>query len=155
MTDKIILFSALLAYSIIVSQSFMYILALRTAQLNLEAHSYIELRKLIDTSMRSNFKYVVYTALLTNLILVIVTSKHPESLIFISATVAFIALVADTIITVKGNLPVNDIINSWSRDHYPKNWTDYRLKWLRIFQYRQIANITGFLFLLAGAIFSK
>ena len=155
MPDKIILLSTLLAYSIIVSQSFMYILALKNVQLNLEVSSYTELRKLIDTSMRSNFKYVIYAALLTNLLLVVSTIKNPGSLLFISATIAFVALIADTLLTVKGNLPINDIINTWSSDSYPTNWTDYRAKWFNIFQYRQIINIVGFVTLLIGAVFGS
>jgi len=155
MPDKIILLSTLLAYSIIVSQSFMYILALKNVQLNLEVSSYTELRKLIDTSMRSSFKYVIYAALLTNLLLVVSTIKNPGSLLFISATIAFVALIADTLLTVKGNLPVNDIINTWSSDSYPTNWTDYRAKWFNIFQYRQIINIVGFVTLLIGAVFGS
>ena len=155
MPDKIILLSTLLAYSIIVSQSFMYILALKNVQLNLEVSSYTELRKLIDTSMRSSFKYVIYAALLTNLLLVVSTIKNPGSLLFISATIAFVALIADTLLTVKGNLPINDIINTWSSDSYPTNWTDYRAKWFNIFQYRQIINIVGFVTLLIGAVFGS
>jgi hypothetical protein len=155
MTTKILLLSTLLAYSIIVSQSFMYILALKDVQLNLEAGPYTELRKLIDTAMRSNFKYVIYAALLANLLLVISTIKNPGSLLFITAAIAFAALIADTLLTVKGNLPVNDIINTWSSDNYPANWADYRAKWLRIFQYRQIANITGFISLLVGTVFGS
>jgi uncharacterized membrane protein len=155
MTTKIILFLTLLPYSIIVSQSFMYILALKDLQLNLGANSYTEVRKLIDTAMRSNFKYVIYAALLANLLHVISTVKNPGSLLFITAAIAFAALIADTLITVKGNLPVNDIINTWSADNYPANWADYRTKWLHIFQYRQIANITGFISLLIGAVFGS
>ena len=153
MIIKIILLLTLLSYCIIVSQSFMYILALKQVQLNLGVSSYTELRKLIDTSMRSNFKYVIYAALLTNLILIITTLKNPGSLLFITAAIAFVALSADTLFTVKGNLPINDIINTWSSDSYPANWTDYRTKWFNIFQYRQIVNITGFVSLLIGALF--
>lgn len=155
MTTRIIFFSTLLVYSFIVSQSFMYILSLKNVQLKLEANAYIEFRKLIDASMRSNFKYVIYAALLTNLLLVISTIKNPGSLLFITATIAFVALITDTLLTVKGNLPVNDIINTWSADNYPANWADYRTKWLNIFQYRQIANITGFVSLLVGAVFGS
>jgi len=153
MATKILLFVTLLAYGIIVSQSFMYILALKYLSVNLDAGSYIKTRKLIDTSMRNNFKYVIYAGLLGNLILVIITFKYPGSLLFITSAIAFIALIADTLLTVRGNLPINDIINSWSSDNYPANWTDYRNKWLSIFQLRQIANITGFLSLLTGALF--
>ncbi|MBA4057978.1 MAG: hypothetical protein C0490_24895, partial [Marivirga sp.] len=103
MITKIILLFALLSYSIIVSQSFMYILSLKYAQLNLTLRSYIELRKLLDASMRSKFRYAVYAALLTNLILVISAAKDPDSLLFIAAAIAFVALVLDTVITLKGN----------------------------------------------------
>ena len=153
MATKIILLFTLLAYSIIVSQSFMYILALKHAQMNLDFSSYTELRKLIDASMRSNFKYVIYAALLGNLLLVAFTIQRPGSLLFITAVVALVALIADILLTLKGNLPVNDIINTWTAESYPANWKEYREKWFLIFQYRQISTIIGFLGLLVGAVF--
>ncbi|MBL0357307.1 MAG: hypothetical protein IPP72_10675 [Chitinophagaceae bacterium] len=155
MITKIIFLLTLLTYGIIVSQSFMYILALKQVQLNLEANPYIELRKLIDAGMRSNFKYVIYAALLLNLTLMICRVKEPGSLLFITASIAFVTLVADTLLTVKGNLPINDIINTWAPDNYPSNWSEYRKKWFDVFQYRQIANITGFVSLLTGAVFGS
>jgi uncharacterized membrane protein len=153
MLTKITLLITLLAYSMIVSQSFMYILSLKRTQLNLGANAFIEFRKLIDANMRRNFRYPVYASLLANLLLLLLTINDPGSTIFITTAIAFVALLVDTIITVKGNLPVNDIINTWSPDNYPANWTDYRLKWLQLFQYRQLANITGFVCLLTGAVF--
>jgi uncharacterized membrane protein len=153
MATKIILLITLLASSVIVSQSFMYILSLKRVQLNLQADSYTEFRKLVDTSMRANFKYVIYTALLANLLLVIFTIKSPDSLVFIAAAISLVALVVDIMLTLKGNLPVNDIINSWSANTIPADWQDFRMKWFNIFQYRQIANISGFVLLLIAAIF--
>jgi uncharacterized membrane protein len=97
----------------------------------------------------------VYAALLTNLILVISTIKNPGSLLFITAAIAFVALIADTLLTVKGNLPINDIINTWSSDSYPANWADYRAKWFSIYLFRQIANIIGFMSLLVGTVFGS
>jgi uncharacterized membrane protein len=155
MLVKALFLFTLLAYSIIVSQSFSYIIALKNIQLSLNAGSYIELRKLLDVNFRANFTYVVYAALITNLLLVLTTIKNPSSLLFITAAIAFVALIADTLLTVKGNLPINDIINTWSSDNYPTNWTDYRTKWLNIFHYRQIANIMGFVSLLIGAVFGE
>lgn len=155
MTTKINLLLTVFVYSIIVSQSFMYLLALKDVQMNLGASPYIELRKLIDASMRGGFKYVIYAALFANLLLVISTIKKPDSLLFITAAIAFVALIADTLLTVKGSLPINDVINTWSADNYPANWTEYRTKWLDIFRYRQIANITGFISLLTGTVFGS
>jgi phosphate starvation-inducible membrane PsiE len=155
MTSKIIFTIALLAFAMIASQAFMYMLSLKQVQLNLGANSYIEIRKLIDISMRASFKYVIYVALLANVLLIIVTAKTPTSLVFISATIALVALVAEIVLTLKGNLPINDIINTWSVDNYPANWITLRDKWLTIFQYRQIASITGFVSLVVGAVFGK
>lgn len=153
MTTKIILFLTVVLYSIIASQSFMYILALKHVQLSLNAESYIEFRKLINDSMQANFKYVVYGVLLTNLLLVISTGKNPSSLLFITALVAFVCLVIDTLITVKGNMPINTVINTWSSESYPADWNEYRLRWLTLFKYRQVANLTGFTSLLIGTVF--
>jgi hypothetical protein len=154
MTTRIIITITLLAYAIIASQAFMYILSLKQVQLNLGANSYTEIRKLIDISMRASFKYVIYAALLANLLLVIATVKTPTSLVFITATIAFVALVAEILLTLKGNLPINDVINTWSADNVPANWTSFRDKWFTIFQYRQIASITGFVSLVIGAVFA-
>lgn len=153
MTTKIIFTITILAYAMIASQAFMYILSLKQVQLNLNAGSYTELRKLIDISMRASFKYVIYAALLANVLLVISTIKTSTSLVFITATIALVALVAEILLTLKGNLPINDVINTWSADTIPANWTSFRDKWFTIFQYRQIASITGFVSLVIGAVF--
>lgn len=132
----------------------MYILALRGVSLRLDSLAYIELRKQIDKSMRASFKYVIYGALLLNIMLVAVLAVNGDfSLLFIASLVSFIALVIDTVITVKGNIPVNNIINGWTPENYPANWSEVRAKWLRYFGYRQVVNIIGFVNLLIGAVF--
>ena len=131
----------------------MYILSLKNVQLDLQANSYTEIRKLIDASMRSNFKYVIYGALFFTLLLLINNIKTPGSLLFITTAIVFIALIIDTTLTLKGNLPINDVINTWNHDNIPSNWAEYRTKWFNVFQYRQLANITGFVSLLIGAVF--
>lgn len=87
------------------------------------------------------------------LLLVIATAKTPAGLVFITATIALLALLAEILLTLKGNLPINDVINTWSADSVPANWAAFREKWFTIFQYRQIASITGFISLLIGAVF--
>ena len=155
MATKIAFLFTLLAYSIIASQAFMYILSLRNVQLNMSAATYTEFRKLIDTSMRSNLKYIIYLALLGNLTLVVLTVKNPGSILFIAAIVSFVLLIADILLTLKCSLPINDVINSWAPAAIPSNWQEFRTKWLTIFQYRQIATITGFLGLLVAAVFGS
>ena len=154
MQSKILLLASLLAYSIIVSQSFMYIIALKNVQNSLPAAGYIELRKLIDINFVANFKYPMYAGLLCCLLLALSSIKWPGSILFITSAIAFAALVIDTLLAIKGNIPINTFINSWTPENYPADWQFYRAKWLEIFQYRQVANITGFISLLVGAVFN-
>lgn len=155
LTTKIILFATLFAYSWVVSQSWMYVIALENVQLAMGAPSYIEVRQLLDTSFRANFKFVVVGALVSNLLLVLVTVRNYRSGLFVAALFAFLALVVDTVLTLKGNVPVNDLINTWTATSHPANWAETRAEWLRIFHLRQIANGSGFVALLAGSIFSR
>ncbi|MBL7851663.1 MAG: DUF1772 domain-containing protein [Cyclobacteriaceae bacterium] len=153
MIIPLLLFLTLLAYSMVVSQSFMYLLSLRHASLGLDANGYLALRKLVDGAMRANFKYVVYGSLLSSLALTVTTAGDPGSLLFLTSAIAFAALIIDLVITMKGNMPINDAINTWKTDAYPADWADYRAKWLTYYGYRQVVNITGFLCLLIGTVF--
>ena len=153
MITNIALFFALMIYSMIVSQSFMYIFALRDTQLNMDAAHYIQLRKLIDRNMQAKFRYAMYGALLVSLLLVPIAFADGSIILIVSALIAFGALLLDTLVTVKGNLPINSKINNWTVDQYPADWPEVRAKWLQYYQYRQILNIAGFASLVAGVVF--
>ncbi len=150
---KIILFAALFTYSWVVSQSYMYVIALENVQMIMNAPAYIELRHLLDASFRANFKFVLIGALASNLLLVVMTIRNYHSMLFIAAAFSFLALLVDLLLTLKGNVPINDLINTWTATNHPMDWSATRSEWLRIFHYRQIANVSGFVILLAGAIF--
>jgi len=131
----------------------MYILALRDTQLNLDAVPYIQIRKLLDRNMQVKFRYATYAALVTSLVLIPIAFVNGSLLLVMCSLTAFIMLVADAIITVKGNLPINATINAWTNDNYPANWPAVRAKWLQFYQYRQFLNIAGFVALVVGAVF--
>ena len=154
MEIPILLFITLLAYSFVVSQSFSYIIALHNTQKNLDARSYIRLRKLLDKNFRAKFKYVFYITLISSTVLCILSFREPNSLLFIGSLIAWMGFAVDTIFMLKGNIPINKIINTWSPDNYPTDWEIQRAKWLRVFTRRQIANIIGFTSLLFAAVFS-
>jgi hypothetical protein len=153
MITNIALFITLLAYSVIVSQSFMYLLALRDTQLKMDAGNYIQFRKLVDRNMQAKFRYVTYAALLASMLLILASFLDGSLSLSVASLIAFGMLVIDTLITIKGNLPINSTINAWTNTHYPTNWEDVRARWLQFFQYRQIVNITGFAVLVAAVVF--
>jgi hypothetical protein len=154
MEIRITLFVTLFAYSFLVSQSFSYIIALHNTQRNLDAKGYIILRKLLDKNFRAKFKYVFYLTLVSNTVLCILTFREPDSLLFIGSLIALIGFLADAVFMLRGNMPINNYINTWSPEKFPADWEVHRAKWLRIFAKRQVANIIGFTSLLFVAAFS-
>lgn len=153
MIIQVLLFFNLLVYAVIVSQSFMYMIALRNVQESMEAASYIELRKLIDRNFVKKFKPVMYTALVLSPLLAVLSLLLSTPLVIAGSILAFVGLLADTVLSFTRNIPVNKMIGSWTAEHPPANWKMYRSKWLYYFSWRQVANITGFVSLLAAAVF--
>jgi hypothetical protein len=151
---KILIFLNILVYSIIVGQSFMYIIALRNVQESMGAASYIELRKLLDRNFLKKFKPVVYSALVLGLALVVAAAFQSSTVLLAGSALAFAGLLIDVALIVKGDMPINRIINTWTLETFPANWIEYRSKWLYWFSWRQIANISGFIALLIAAIFN-
>lgn len=153
MEIKILLFLNLVIYSVIVGQSFMYIIAMRNVQESMGAASYIELRKLLDRNFLKKFKPVVYTALLLGFALVLTAIFQSSGLFLAGSIVAYVGLLIDVMLIVKGDMPINRIINSWTPETVPDDWFQYRSKWLYWFSLRQVANISGFIALLLAAVF--
>lgn len=153
MEINIILFINLLLYAIIVSQPFTYVIALSNVQKNLSPVTYIEGRKLLDSNFRKKYTWVVYMVLLSNTLLSVLCSVQPDCLLFITSVIAWIALIIDVLLAVKGNMPINAAINSWTAGNYPRNWNEYRTKGFSIYTKRQVVSIIGFLSLLTGVVF--
>lgn len=153
MEIKITLFISLLLYAVVISQSFFYILAMSNVMKNMQPATYIESRKLLDRNLRTSLSIVYYLSLIASIALTTFCVINPSGLLFICSIIALVALIADVMLTIKGNQPLNKIFNSWSASDYPANWKDYRSKWFAIYNIRQVINIIGFVSLLAGLIF--
>ncbi|WP_276500394.1 hypothetical protein [Terrimonas pollutisoli] len=153
MEIKITLFITLLLYAFVISQSFFYILAMSGTMKKMQAETYIETRNLLTQKLETPLQVVYYLALGSSLLLVAFCVVNPTGWLFISSVIALITLVADALLAVKGNIPLNKYINSWTTANYPVNWQQYRAKWFSHYHTRQAINITGFISLLAGWIF--
>lgn len=153
MEIKITLFITLLLYAFVISQSFFYILAMSGTLKNMQAETYIETRNLLTRKLELPLQVVYYTALGSSLLLTAFCVVNPTGWLFISSVIALVTLVTDVLLAVKGNIPINKYINSWTTANYPANWQQYRSKWFSLYHTRQVVNITGFISLLAGWIF--
>lgn len=149
---KIILLLNIITWSVIAGLAYMYIIALSDVSRNLDAPGYIRFRQLIDRNFMAKYKWVIYTAMLITPLLSIVAANNGIVFIVCSLTTTCM-LIIDLYLTLKGNLPINKLINTWEIDHYPDDWELYRAKWLSIYSRRQVVTIIGFISLVIAAVF--
>ena len=153
MAIKITLFITMILYAIVISQSLFYLLAMTDVLKKMQPATYIESRKLIDKNLRGSLASVYYLALAASFLLTAFCVTNPSGMLFICAVIASVSLIIDVTLSLKGNVPINNIINSWSTSDYPADWNQYRFKWFTIYHARQAVNIIGFISLLTGLIF--
>lgn len=146
-------FIALLFFSVAVSQPLFYWIALTGASRQLSAPAYIELRNRIDDQMRSRGPAMYYGALAACLLLAGLSFTQDNPVLRAASFIALLCLVTDVALMMKGNVPINNVIQKWTPVSHPTDWQDYRDRWLKIFGYRQLALCIGFVSLLAGAVF--
>ncbi len=153
MAIKLSLFIATVFYAVIISQSLFYILAMSTVMKKMQAPVFIQTRQLLDARLQTTLYLAYYLALASSIALTAFAVVNPYGILFRCSVIALAALVADIMISLKGNVPLNKTINNWTVTNYPANWEQYRSKWFSLYHTRQAINITGFVSLLAGIIF--
>jgi hypothetical protein len=153
MIQHIIQFIDLLTYAFVASQAMFYLLAMSKAVKKMRPGSFIELGNLLDAGLQVTLRLVYYLLLFTSLLWCYVTIKSHSQTLIITSFLALLAQLMDINFLLKGNQPINKVINTWNAAHFPDNWEDYRKKWFIYYHRRQIAGLIGFSSLLAGAVF--
>ena len=136
MAIKITLFITLLMYAVVISQSFFYILAMSVTLKKMQAQTYIETRNLLTANLQAPLQIVYYTTLSASVLLTAFCVVNPGGLLFITSLIALVALLADVVLALKGNIPLNNFINSWTSANYPDNWQHYRAQWFGLYHIR-------------------
>lgn len=151
---NLIFFITLGLFALIASQPLFYALAFRKVSLRLKVSGYIEVRNHLDEVLQARLRKLYYAALASCLLLLLMALLQLQPRLVIAVLVALLALIADITISLRGNVPINSLIRTWTPENHPANWKLYRERWLSIYRYRQIIGIIGFASLLAAAIFS-
>jgi hypothetical protein len=150
MIEKVFILFTTLTYSLLMSQYLFYWLCLKKAQLEVDAHSYITFRHVINRHISKPLKILFILVLLLNIIALIISMYNHSRITAGLFTGAVICIMIDMWLAVKVSIPINHAMDKWTTANYPTNWTEYRLKWFHIFRYRQIIGITGFLLFLVA-----
>lgn len=155
MYEKIILLLTLMAFALVASQPLFYLMALGPAQQGLRATAYIELRKGLDKTIKPVLQALYFITLLLTSLLAGLSLYTNHLLLLAAAIVALVALVVDIALALKTNIPINNIINQWDADNYPRHWQLFRKKWFHYYRIRQVAGLIGFAALLFGVVFGS
>jgi hypothetical protein len=147
-----VLLITLALYAFIASQPLFYLMALGTASERLSAPAYIELRQRIDQAIQNRLRYACYAALLFLLVLLVLAALRGSMPLLVTGAVALVALVTDLALAIKGNIPINARINTWTPEQYPTDWDAYRAQWLGIYRRRQVSICIGLTALLIGTV---
>lgn len=136
MTTKILKISQLVVYLIITSQLLFYLIILSDSMKQISLPSFIELRKVVDPLMESRFRTIYYSGIILTLAVVILSARKPDSSLFITSSIAMVCLIVDVTIALKGNVPINALINAYTPGDTTQNWSALRLEWLKLINIR-------------------
>jgi hypothetical protein len=64
-------------------------------------------------------------------------------------------LVVALVITLSVNVPIDDVINRWTVDTLPSDWTSIRNRWEAYHAARTFISLAGFGFVLAAVLWSR
>jgi hypothetical protein len=126
MEIRITLFIILLLYSVAASQHFFYLPSMGNAGRNMEDTTYIESRKLLDHRLSKTLTGAYDSTLPASIALNAFCVTNPSGLLIICSIVSPVSLPAGIVLRVKGNAPLNEIINIRTVSNYPDNWYSYR-----------------------------
>jgi hypothetical protein len=152
---KLLLLTQVCLLIVISSQAIFYWLVMTRVQQGQSAAAYLETRKLIDKNISRPLRITYYAALMTSIILLKLSFDYLSGLLFFAVLISSIALIADMIIAMKVNIPINKQINSWTKEDIPSNWEQIRARWLITYRYRQAFSIIGLLSLLLAILFEN
>ncbi len=145
----------LLSYVLVTSQVLFYLFILGDSLKVVSLDTFFELRKVIDSLMIGRFKLMYYSCLALSIIVVVLATKNPHAAFFISSAVALVCLAIDLAITIKGSMPLNALMHTYSPGDKSINWDDLRTQWLDYMKYRGVFICAGMLSLLVGLLVSK
>jgi hypothetical protein len=144
----------LLAYFLVTIQLTYYLYLMGDAMKLVSLDNFYEQRKIVHTLVMKKHQPVYYVCLALSILMIILTIKQPASIVFICSCIAFLCLIADIIIAMKGNGPINNASENYISGA-AGNWEAMRLQWLKFINIRGVFSTIGFLSLLTSWVLHK
>lgn len=128
---------------ILAGQAFFYTIGGAAGLKSVSASTFIEQRKAIDIVIGPYLRVIYPATVLISLAVLVLLRQQVNSLAFVLSTLTLLLVLIDIAFAVKGDIPLNNQINSWSPSVYPANWATVRNQWFYYMQWRQVCSIGG------------
>jgi hypothetical protein len=148
-------FVTLVLFALVVSQPFFFLVALSRASGALSGPAYVELRQRINAVMNVRLLPLYGATLASTGLLAWLAFARDELLLGAAALAALAGLVADAILAVRRNVPINTQMDAWDPATPPADWEAQRARWREAFATRQAVLSIAYALLLAGVVASR
>lgn len=148
LTDKLRTIQ-LIATIIIASQCMFYLLAGAEGLRNVSAETFAEQRKAIDIVIAGRMKILYSIAILSGIVILLLSLRSPIGLTFAYTAIATALLIADMIIALRFNIPINRLFAQFPQGDVT-DWRLLQLDWLKYVTIRGVIGATALGVLLAG-----
>ncbi len=152
---KIIRLLHLVCFLILTSQLLFYVVVMGDAMKKTGINNFIELRKIVDPLVHLRHIPFYYACLVLGIILLVLMHRQWNSLVFTTTVFATVMLIADMVIAVKINVPINQHLNAYQFGTIDKSLETLRLKWIYFIELRGWISMAGMVSLFVGLIFGK
>ena len=115
--------------------------------------NFIRIGKTIIANVAMPMRILMPATLGVLLWLCLDTYRLRPSFLFFSG--AFILMVVTLIITVGVEVPIDNLIKTWTPETIPANWTDLRATWDRYHALRTLTSVLSFVSLSVGVVLGK
>jgi len=140
----------LLISIVLASQGIFYALGLAQAVKNISIPAFAEQRNAIDEHIAIKLKFLYYGALILGIVVLILLKEGYHSSTFVFLASSTMLTMADIVLAVKFNIPINKAFKS-----YPGgvvDWNTLRARWIRFILIRGVLSIGAMLLLLLASI---
>ena len=144
--------ATLALFALVVSQPFFYWVALGSAFETLPGPAYATVRQAINAIMNRRLLPLYVATLVSGLVLFALALAGHRSGLAAGTAGAIAGLVADAILAVRRNVPINNAMDAWDPANPPADWTEQRRRWRAAFAIRQVVLAAAFASLLAGTL---
>ncbi|MCK9920541.1 DUF1772 domain-containing protein [Frankia sp. AgPm24] len=127
------------------------LVAVRPAMHTLPATTYVTVKQAFDVSYPKFMKPLQITSLFSTVALAVAAAVAGPTTSAILAAIAAVAVFTNIIVTVRGDLPINNAMATWTPDAPPSDWQSHRARWDFFNSIRTIAALTALVLLALAA----